>query len=91
MIHETYPIGAHGATLVTYVHDHSRRQTFQIDPRPAIIVLPGGAYAFLSDTEAEPVALTFMEKGFNTFVLTIRGSTTRGRPRLRRTARPSST
>ena len=32
-------------------------------------MLPGGAYAFLSDTEAEPVALTFLKEGFNTFVL----------------------
>ncbi len=39
------------------------------EKRPAIIVLPGGAYGFLSDEEGEPVALTFFEKGFNTFVL----------------------
>ncbi|MHB9295908.1 putative Acetylxylan esterase [Pillotina sp. SPG140] len=37
--------------------------------RPAIIILPGGAFTFLSDREAEPVALTFAKEGFHTFVL----------------------
>lgn len=36
---------------------------------PAIIILPGGAFTFLSDTEAEPVAMTFAREGFHTFVL----------------------
>lgn len=31
--------------------------------------MPGGAYAFLSQAEAEPVAFTFLKEGFNTFVL----------------------
>ena len=42
---------------------------WQIQKRPAIIILPGGAYSMLSDREAEPVALTFMKEGFNAFVL----------------------
>jgi acetyl esterase/lipase len=37
--------------------------------RPAIIILPGGAFTFLSEREAEPVALTFAKEGFHTFVL----------------------
>jgi acetyl esterase/lipase len=37
--------------------------------RPAIIILPGGAFTWLSETEAEPVALTFAKEGFHTFVL----------------------
>lgn len=37
--------------------------------RPAMIVLPGGAYTHLSPREAEPVALAYAAKGFNTFVL----------------------
>ncbi|WP_265455250.1 alpha/beta hydrolase [Enterococcus sp. HY326] len=57
------------ATLTTYIHDQSANGKGQIPLRPALIILPGGAYSFLSDTEAEPVALTFMEAGFNTFVL----------------------
>lgn len=70
MIHETIPFTEDGKVcLKTYIHDQSKQQDFQIPKRPAVIVLPGGAYAFLSDTEAEPVALTFMKEGYNTFVL----------------------
>lgn len=44
----------------------------EIDPqirRPAIVVCPGGGYAFCSEREAEPVALRFLAEGFNVFVL----------------------
>lgn len=37
--------------------------------RPAVIVLPGGAYQFHSDREAEPVARAFLNAGFHAFVL----------------------
>ena len=37
--------------------------------RPAILVLPGGSYKFVSPYEAEPVALYYFQKGFNAFVL----------------------
>ena len=56
-------------TLTTYIHDQSEQGKFQIEKRPAIIIMPGGAYSFLSDTEGEPVALTFLKEGYNTFVL----------------------
>ena len=51
-------------TYVTHVSN-------EIDPdirRPAILVCPGGGYAFCSEREAEPVALRFAALGFNTFV-----------------------
>lgn len=38
--------------------------------RPAIVVCPGGGYRFVSQREAEPVALRFLQEGFNVFVLT---------------------
>lgn len=69
MIHETIPIHGGTASLVTYIHDRSEQSDFQRHNRPAIIVLPGGAYAYLSDAEGEPVALTFLKEGFNAFVL----------------------
>ncbi len=56
-------------TLTTYIHDQSEQGKFQIEKRPAIIIMPGGAYSFLSDTEGEPVALTFLKEGYNTFAL----------------------
>lgn len=54
--------------LSTYIHDDIGTYGTE-NGRGAIIVLPGGAFAFLSPFEAEPVALTFMQKGFHTFVL----------------------
>lgn len=70
MIHETINLSADGRVcLKTYIHDQSSQSDFQIQKRPAVIVMPGGAYAFLSDAEAEPVALTFLKEGYNTFVL----------------------
>lgn len=38
--------------------------------RPCMVVLPGGAYAFCSQREAEPIALHFLPEGYNVFVLT---------------------
>ncbi len=51
------------ATLSLFVHEeHS-------DPRPAIIVCPGGAYMSLAEREADPIARYFYDEGFNTYVL----------------------
>lgn len=36
---------------------------------PAILVLPGGGYAMVSDREAEPIALTYTAAGYHAFVL----------------------
>ncbi|MEN2983642.1 MAG: alpha/beta hydrolase [Dictyoglomaceae bacterium] len=70
MIHEIINITSDGRVyLKTYIHDQSNQADFQIKKRPAIIILPGGAFVFLSDREAEPVAITFMKEGYNTFVL----------------------
>ena len=40
-----------------------------IKPRDAVIVLPGGAYVFHAEREAEPVAKQFLAHGFNAFIL----------------------
>lgn len=70
MIHEKIFLSENKEThLVTYIHDKSTRRNYQISPRPAIIVVPGGAFSMISDKETEPVALTFMKEGFHTFVL----------------------
>ena len=68
MIHKEIRI-SDNATLTTYIHDQSEKEKFQIEKRPAVIIMPGGGYAFLSDTEGEPAALTFLQAGYNTFVL----------------------
>lgn len=38
--------------------------------RPAMVVVPGGGYAFVSPTEGEIVAKRFYEEGYQAFVLT---------------------
>lgn len=37
--------------------------------RPTMLIIPGGAYGYTSDREAEPIALFYLSKGYNCFVL----------------------
>lgn len=55
--------------LTTYLPEITQemRQTEQI--RPALLIIPGGGYYFVSSREAEPVALNFLTKGYRVFVL----------------------
>ena len=39
------------------------------EKRPLILIIPGGGYRFTSDREAEPIAMTFLAKGFHAAVL----------------------
>lgn len=60
--------GNYEPTLTAYCPDNSA----EIHPgrvRASVLICPGGAYAFTSDREAEPVALQFVARGFNAFVL----------------------
>ena len=54
-------------TLTTYIHDPHAE--LNIATRRAIIVCPGGGYQFLSEREAEPVALQYFAAGLNVFIL----------------------
>ncbi len=54
--------------LTTYIIENSPEINMQ-RVRPAMIVLPGGGYQFLSDRENQPIALKFNSLGYNTFVL----------------------
>ncbi|MBR3295665.1 MAG: alpha/beta hydrolase [Clostridia bacterium] len=58
-------IGTYGfcPNIVPYIHEDDVE-------RPAVLVVPGGAYRFCSPTEGEPVALNFYDRGFQTFVVT---------------------
>lgn len=85
MIHETINLTQDGRVkMETYLHKYSTEDTnametwrkepreqehWQIQKMPAVIVMPGGAYVQHADREGEPVALTFMKEGFQTFVL----------------------
>ena len=57
-----------GVTLAAYILDSSPEMP-NFNYRPAMLVIPGGAYKFCSDREAEPVAMAFAARGYNTFVL----------------------
>ena len=77
MIHETHLLKelfpgrlstGQEPTLTSYLHVNVPE--IEIDRvRPALIVCPGGGYTFLSEREAEPVALKFFEAGFQVFIL----------------------
>ena len=52
--------------LKTYVPDSLNGYKRIAD---ALLIMPGGGYEFLSDREAEPIALEFASKGYAVFVL----------------------
>ncbi len=61
------PVGAQGY-LDCYVIERSKE--FSADRlRPAMLVIGGGGYAMVSDREKEPIALDFLSKGYDAFVL----------------------
>ncbi len=40
-----------------------------ISKRPAVLVLPGGGYSMCSDRETDPVALAYLQAGYQAFIL----------------------
>lgn len=60
--------GKEKGSLTAYLHTPIREMGIK-ERRPAILVIPGGGYAFVSGREGEPVALAFYAQGFNAFVL----------------------
>lgn len=55
-------------TLTTYIQTPSHEMK-DVAVKPAILILPGGGYHFCSDREGEPIALSYLSKGYNAFVL----------------------
>ena len=66
-ISERYKLEGH-ATLTCYIHDSYRDNTADY-VMPAVVIAPGGAYAFVSKREGEPIASYFLANGYNAFVL----------------------
>ncbi|WP_130838440.1 alpha/beta hydrolase [Lachnoclostridium sp. Marseille-P6806] len=62
--------------LVCYLHPESEGA----EPRPCMIVVPGGGYELVSPSEGELVALRFYEKGWNCFVFTYTTNFLRNEP-----------
>lgn len=67
MIHMPCP-GHEEATVEGYILD-CELMLGQEKNRPAVVVCPGGGYAYCSPREAEPVALRYAAKGFHAFIL----------------------
>lgn len=57
-----------GAKLTMYIQETASPK-LKVKKRPLVIVCPGGGYSYTSDREAEPVALSFLAKGFHAAVL----------------------
>lgn len=64
---ETKPAGGKGTLTCMALSRISNTATRRV--YPAILVIPGGAYRFVCDREAEPVALGYMNRGFSAFIL----------------------
>lgn len=65
---QTLKIGENGAALTAYIQNDVPRIK-NSSRRPAVLVLPGGGYEFVSETESEPVALAYAAAGFQAFTL----------------------
>lgn len=61
-----------GGTLTAILSGspHDNAEMSEKWTRPAVIVVPGGGYHFVSKREAEPVAQAFLARGFHCFILT---------------------
>ena len=55
------------AHLITYIRDNPPEMANE--PRRAMLICPGGGYQWTSDRENEPIALQFLARGYNVFVL----------------------
>ena len=61
-------IAEHTVALSCYLPDAAPR-TYYPNNRPAVIVLPGGGYGMTYPGEGEPIALSYLARGFCAFVL----------------------
>lgn len=55
--------------VVMDVFIRERSKEMPIPPRPAMIVFGGGAYAYVSDRETEPIGTEYLAAGYNVFQL----------------------
>ena len=71
-IRVNYPAGAkkdaYQPILCCYLQNRSEDIPCS-DKRPGVVICPGGAYAYRSDQEGEPVAMRFLSAGMQAFVL----------------------
>lgn len=58
----TVKLKPNGAQINLYIHDDD-------EPRPAVLIMPGGAYRYCAPGEGRPVAVSYFNHGYNAFVL----------------------
>lgn len=70
MIVKSIPVGVDGssAAITSYVFAPTE-DAYALEPRPAVVVVPGGGYDHISPREGEPVALRLLAMGYQAFVL----------------------
>lgn len=69
MLRQTFDLTPDGrVSLTAYLQDYSPQMPLWTR-RPAVVVLPGGGYTFLSEREADPIAFSFLAAGFHVLVL----------------------
>lgn len=68
---EIYPLRLEGsmpyAELTVFIQDYY--EEIAIETRPLVLVCPGGAYAYTSEREADPLAMQFLAQGYHAAVL----------------------
>lgn len=69
MTHETVYLKEENKAITLKTYISGDEPEICAKPRPAVIVIPGGAYFFWSDREAEPIVKRFFAAGFNCFLL----------------------
>lgn len=67
---EFRPLDDSDGSVVAYLHTPILEMDVRREKFPAVVVCPGGAYAMVSEREADPVALRFFARGYQVFILT---------------------
>ena len=60
-------VGATGV-LTAYINENTPELNLK-RKRPAMLIIPGGAYHLVSDRENQAIAIKFLAQGYNCFVL----------------------
>lgn len=66
---ELFPNPGSKARMVGYLHQTLTEMEEHRTKRPCVLIFPGGGYEFLSEREADPVAFSFFQKGYQVFIL----------------------
>lgn len=70
MLNKTICVGVDGsdAAISSYIFAPTE-DAYALEPRPAVLIVPGGGYDHISTREGEPVALRLLAMGYQAFVL----------------------